>query len=85
MDVGVSVASERLSDPEKATELGDVARYEEDEASVVGFESAVLTAPRLGDDAICEDEKNIVEASRPVVLTRPAGKAPRSGPLQHPA
>ena len=62
---GIDVGPERLGDVAEATEFG----YEE--ASVEGFWSAVLTAPELGDDAICEDVEASVEGFGSAVLTAP--------------
>ena len=54
--VGKSVGSERLGDVEKATELKDVAGWEEEEASVEAFGSAVFPASDLGDGGAGDEE-----------------------------
>ena len=82
--VGEGVDSERLGDVEKGTELEDVARWKDEEASVGAFERAVSPASDLGDGGAGDDKGDDEGAG--ATMTRPT--CPRlkskSGPLQHP-
>ena len=55
--MGRSVGSERLGDVEKTTELKDVARWEDEEASVEALGFAVFPASELGDEEAGDDEE----------------------------
>ena len=90
--VGKRVGSERLGDVEKATELKDVAGWEEEEASVEAFGSAVFPASDLGNGG-ASDEKGAGgkgeagdEEGAGGIMTRPTSPLSKlkSRPLQHP-
>ena len=90
--VGKSVDSERLGDVEKATELKDVARWEDEEASVEAFGAAVFPASDLGDEG-AGDEEGVGgeegaggEERAGARMTRPTSPSPcsKNGPSQHP-
>ena len=82
--MGKSVGSERLGDVEEATELRDVARWEDEEASGGAFECAVSPASNLGDGGAGDDEGDDEGAG--ATMTRPTNPRlkSKSGPLQHP-
>ena len=87
--MGRSVGSERLGDVEKTTELKDVARWEDEEASVEALGFAVFPASELGDEEAGDDEEEAgdnKEEEAGVAMTRPITLNPcsKSGPLQHP-
>ena len=84
--VGESVDSERLGDVEKGTELEDVARWEDEEASVEVFGAAVFPASDLGDEGAGDEEGVGGEERAGVRMTRPTSLSPcsKNGPSQHP-
>ena len=65
---------------EKTTELEDVARWEDEEASVEAFVSADFPASDVGDGGAGDEEGAGVVMTCPII---PLTKV-KSGPLQHP-
>ena len=78
--VGESVDSERLGDVEKGTELEDVARWEDEDARVEAFVSALCPVSDVGDEGADKEEGAGVTMTRPTI---PLSKL-KTGPLQHP-
>ena len=62
-DVVIVVDSESLDELADAEELGDLAKYEEEEVVVEEVGSAASMGPEIEDDELCEDEEAGVEES----------------------
>ena len=61
VDAGLIADCEGFVDVQEVTELGDVAVYEDEEATVDGFRSAIWPAPELGDATVYDDEEDSIE------------------------
>lgn len=68
----LTAGSERLSDVEETTELGDVVMEEDLEAIVERVGSAGFVVAKFGGEAIYENVKDTVEGFGAVVVTRRA-------------
>ena len=67
----LTAGSDRLSDVEETTELGDVVMEEDLGAIVERVGSAGFIVAKLGGEAIYENVKDKVEGFGAVVMTRP--------------
>ena len=61
VDAGLSADCEGFVDVQEVTELGAIAGFEDEEATVAGFRSAVWPAPELGDATVYDNEEANVE------------------------